>query len=403
MNVHYHFIAVGGGAAGFFGALAAKAKEPQAGVLILEKSTALLSKVRISGGGRCNVTHACFDPVILAKHYPRGNKALIGPFTRFQPRDTMEWFQSRGVDLKIETDGRVFPVSDNSQSIIDCLLTEAGRLGVEIRLKQSLTELKKEEDSFKLYLEGGGVLSCDKLLLATGSHPNGHAFARSFGHTIQPPIPSLFTFNVPTSPLKDLAGIAIQNGVVEIPEASLTQKGPILITHWGFSGPAVLKLSAWGARTFHENKYKLSMRINWVPSYTTEPCLDHLKKLRAESPSQTIMSANPFNLPKNLWKRFLVLTSIEGDVRLSEISNNSLAMLSQKLTADIYDIDGKTTYKEEFVTCGGVSLNEINFKTMESRLCPGLHFAGEILDIDGITGGFNFQNAWTTGWLAGNA
>jgi predicted Rossmann fold flavoprotein len=403
MKQQYNTIVIGGGAAGFFAALSSKSCSPESSVLILEKSSSLLSKVRISGGGRCNVTHACFDPRELVKNYPRGGKALIGPFTRFQPRDTMDWFSSRGVDLKIEQDGRVFPVSDSSQTIIDCLMKEANKLHVEIRLKQNITQIVHTESIFVIHLDSGECLTCDRLIMATGSHPFGFGLAKSFGHTIQDPIPSLFTFNVPTSPLKDLAGIALANVKISIRNTQLEQTGPILITHWGFSGPAALKLSAWGARLLHDKKYRVELCINWIPQFSQAKAAEVLFACRNKNPSQTLIASNPFELPKNLWKRFVELSSIDPKKRYSEIGNQVLTQLAERLINDVYFTDGKTTNKEEFVTCGGGSLDEIDFKKMESRLCKGLHFVGEILDIDGVTGGFNFQNAWTGGWLAGNA
>lgn len=399
----YNVIVIGGGAAGFFAALAAKEANPDARVLLLEKSINLLTKVRVSGGGRCNVTHSCFDAMQLVKNYPRGNKALISPFTRFQPRDTIEWFQSRGVELKTEEDGRMFPTSDDSATIINCLMSQAKKLKVEIRTKQSLEKVEKIDDRFVLSMETGESFTCDSLIMATGSSPNGHMLAKSFGHSIQDPVPSLFTFNVPNSPLKGLEGIAVEQAGIQIVDSALSQVGPLLITHWGFSGPAALKLSAWGARLLHEHKYKVKIAINWLPNIPKANVIEKLKQERQNKPGQAIGTANPFAFPKNLWKRFLELTGLDSLKRLSDINNDSIEKLGQRLSADVYNVDGKTTYKEEFVTCGGVSLNEVDFKTMESRLCPCLYFAGEVLDVDAITGGFNFQNAWTTGWIAGQA
>lgn len=398
----FDFISIGGGAAGFFGALAAKASHPSSRVLILERTSQLLSKVRISGGGRCNVTHACFDPKILVQNYPRGSKCLIGPFTRFQPKDTIEWFAQRGVTLKTEGDGRMFPMTDSSQTIIDCLMAEAKKLGVEIRLKQHIESVEYAEGQFVLTLSTKETIACKRLLLATGSHPQGHQFAKAFGHTVQDLVPSLFTFNIPNSPLHDLAGISVPQATVTIVDSPFIQTGPLLITHWGFSGPAVLKLSAFGARWLHDRGYKAQVRIQWLPM-RLEAVQSQLRVWRKDHAAQAIGTGNPFGLPKSLWKRFLDLCSIDAAKRTGELSNDALTRLSQKLVADTYSIDGKTTYKEEFVTCGGITLDEVNFKTMESRLRPGLHFAGEILDIDGITGGFNFQNAWTTSWLAGTS
>ncbi len=395
------FVVVGGGAAGFFGALSAKAAAPASSVCLLEKSASLLSKVKVSGGGRCNVTHACFDPKQLILNYPRGSKSLLGPFTRFQPRDTIAWFAERGVELKEEPDGRMFPTTDQSQTIIDCLVGEAKKLGVEIRFRQSIEAICKVDGGFELTLKEAQKLLCRRLLLATGSHPQGYVFAEQLGHTIQPPVPSLFTFNIPNSPLNDLAGISVQLATVSLEDSPFEYQGPLLITHWGFSGPAVLKLSAWGARWLHARGYKATVRINWAGAASQETVKKELQTVRQMSPSQLIGATHLFGLPKNLWKRLLELAGVDGRARLSGVGNELLSRLATRLTQDRYSIEGKTTHKEEFVTCGGVTLDEVNFKTLESRLCPGLHFAGEILDIDGITGGFNFQAAWTTGWLAG--
>jgi predicted Rossmann fold flavoprotein len=402
----FDFVSIGGGAAGFFGALSAKAACPTARVAILERTGGLLGKVRISGGGRCNVTHSCFDPKALVQNYPRGSKSLLGPFTRFQPLDTIDWFGKRGVVLKTEEDGRMFPTTDSSQTIIDCLMEEAKHLGVEIRLKQHIVSIVFADGHFIITMAPGSesppILS-KKVLLATGSHPQGHQFAKAFGHTVQELVPSLFTFNIPTSPLHDLAGIAVPQATVSLVDAPFTQTGPLLITHWGFSGPAVLKLSAFGARWLHDHDYKATVKINWIPQMSREAVMAALRTWRQGHAAQAVATGNPFAFPKSLWKRFVELAGIDSKKRMCDVSNEALAALSQKLTADTYALDGKTTYKEEFVTCGGITLDEVNFKAMESRLRPGLHFAGEILDIDGITGGFNFQNAWTTGWLAGQA
>lgn len=399
---HFDIIIIGGGAAGFYASLSAKSAKPKSSVLLLEKSAALLSKVRVSGGGRCNVTHACFDPLQLVKNYARGGKELIGPFHRFQPRDTIEWFESRGVKLKTEADGRMFPVTDSSQTIIDCLISEAKKLKVDIRIRQSIETVQKEE-GFILTLSDDTILMCSKLIIATGSSPQGHILAKSLGHSIQAPVPSLFTFNVPSSPLKGLEGISVEQATIQIIDSPYNQTGPLLITHWGFSGPAALKLSAWGARFLQEKNYRVSISINWVPSLTKTKVLELLRQIRSSQPSTTLLSSNPCNLPKNLWKRLLELENLDAQKRLSETSNDALNRICNRLTGDMYQVEGKTTYKEEFVTCGGVTLSEVDFKTMQSKICPGLYFAGEVLDIDAVTGGFNFQNAWTTGWIAGQS
>lgn len=401
MKSTYDLIVLGGGAAGFFAALRAKNQYPHVKVLLLEKYAALLSKVRVSGGGRCNVTHACFDPVQLSKNYPRGGKELIGPFTRFQPRDTIEWFLDRGVELKTEEDGRMFPTTDSSETIITCLIKEAKELGVEIRIKQRLEEITKENEGFSLKLSNE-ELFCKKLVLATGSSSDGYKIAKTFGHTIQEPVPSLFTFNVPSFSLIDLAGVALDPVTIVLEGCNLSSRGPLLITHWGFSGPAALKLSAWGARYLHEKKYDVQIKVDWIPGLTLEEIVLALKEERQKKPQPLWGNQNPLQLPKNLWKKFNTLVGIDELKKSKDISNAELYRLSDKLKGDKYHVLGKTTHKEEFVTCGGITLTEINFKNMESKFTPGLFFAGEILDIDAVTGGFNFQNAWTTGYLAGS-
>lgn len=386
-NCSMDIVIIGGGAAGFFAAIAAKEANPTANVKILEKTAQLLVKVRISGGGRCNVTHACFDPMQLSKNYIRGNKELIGPFTRFGPKNTIEWFESRGVSLKVEDDGRMFPESNTSQSIIDCLQNEANRLGIEIFTKHPIDSIKKVNNQFHI-----SDLICDSVILTTGSSPQGHALAQSLGHTIQPPVPSLFTFNVPDSPLTELAGICVQDATISLLEFKET--GPLLITHWGFSGPPVLRLSAWCARLLHEKKYNAKITIDWVTKMTHEQLLADLLKC---PPGQHLSNHPLWGVPKNLWKKL-----IANEKRTGELGKKEFQKIVQKLKSDSYEVSGKTTFKEEFVTCGGVTRSEIDFKTMQSKICPGLFFAGEVIDIDAITGGFNFQNAWTTGWLAGN-
>ncbi len=391
----FDVIVIGGGAAGFFAALSAKKTNPDARVAILEKSLQLLSKVRISGGGRCNVTNACLDPLLLTKNYPRGEKELLGPFNKFGPKETITWFESRGVSLRSEADGRMFPITNSSQTIIDCLLEEAEKLAVEILLKQKIEEIKP---GFILTLKEGSTIQTKKLILATGSSAEGHLWATQLGsHTIQKPVPSLVTFNVPNSPLAELSGISFKEATIRIKGTLLSQTGPLLITHFGFSGPAVLKLSAWAARTLSENEYSFEILIDWLPKLSSCETVATLIQLKTQFPQKTLLSENPFNLAKNFWK--LICPS----KRLNDFSSKELHQLSEKIHSDLYQVNGKTTHKEEFVTCGGVSLKEVNFKTMESKQCPGLFFCGEILDIDGITGGFNFQNAWTTGFIAGTS
>ncbi len=394
---------IGGGAAGFFAALACAAANPAAKVILLEKMRQPLAKVRISGGGRCNVTHYCFDPALLVKSYPRGQAELRGPFSRFQPKDTVEWYESRGVKLKAEEDGRMFPTTDNSQTIIDCLMSEVTKLGVELRTECGVKEIRRLESGFQLQLAHDETLDCHTLLLATGGNRPGYDLARSLGHTIVDAVPSLFTFNIPDSPLLELSGVSVNPVDVEIVGTKLQQTGPLLITHWGFSGPAVLKLSAWGARILHDVEYRSAVAIRWLSGLTEAQIRDFLLKAKGERASRNVLTDGPFEIiPRKLWSKLASLCGILPEQRWATLSKAHLNVLVQRLYRDVYTINGKTTYKQEFVTSGGVSLKEINFTTMESRVCPNLFFAGELLDIDGITGGFNFQAAWTTGWIAGN-
>lgn len=391
-------VIIGGGAAGIFAAIRFKEKNPSAHVIVLEKTNQWLAKVRISGGGRCNVTHHCFDPKELSGNYPRGSKELIGPFHTFQPKDTISWFEARGVSLKTEEDGRMFPFTDSSETIIHCLLGAAEKAGVDLRKQQSVQSVEKTASGFLLTLPNG-TLTADKLLLATGSSSWGHKIAAGLGHTIITPVPSLFTFNVPSSPLLDLAGISIPHAILTLKELNLQKEGPLLLTHWGFSGPAILKLSAWAARKLHELNYQATLLINWTASKTKEALYEQLLQQKQQTPSQPL----PQLLPRNLFHRLLSLLSIDPLTPLGKLPNKTLMALADKLFADPYKIEGKTTYKQEFVTAGGIDLKEIDCKTMQSKLVPSLFFAGEILNIDGITGGFNFQNAWTTAHLAGSA
>ncbi len=385
-------VIVGGGAAGIFAAAILGEKSNDYEIIVLEKTRQLLSKVRISGGGRCNVTHAQFDPKQLTGHYPRGHKELLGPFHRFQPQDTIAWFAKHGVELKTEEDGRMFPITDHSATIINCLLEAAKEGGVDIRTEHSVRTIEKQHDQFLIHFDKREMIACDYLILACGSSPQGHELAASLGHTITPPVPSLFTFNVPTSPLHDLAGISVPHAKLSL--LNHTQRGPLLITHWGFSGPAALKLSAWAARELHTCNYRTELCINWIPH------IEHVHELllTAKRQKSTKPLENVFQLPMNLWKRVLTLCNIDGP--LGHVPDHQLKILADWLTHSRFSVDGKTTYKQEFVTCGGVNLKEIDFKTMQSRLTPNLFFAGELLDIDGVTGGFNFQNAWTSAFLA---
>lgn len=394
-------VVLGGGAAGFFGAITCASLGNK--VILLEKTRQLLSKVRISGGGRCNVTHACFDPALLVKNYPRGGLELRGPFSRFQPKDTIEWFENRGVTLKTEEDGRMFPITDSSETIINCLLNAAKKVGVDIELESGVQNIQKKAEGFLLELSNGKQLETSRLLMATGSAPKIYPILETLGHRIVPLVPSLFTFNIPTSPFLELAGISVPEASVHLPQFNMTQIGPLLLTHWGISGPAVLKLSAWAARELHQVDYQSDVIINWLPSLTEDELRKRLLAIKKEQAGRQLASEPIFSLPKQLWKMLIKQAALPEETRWTDISHRQIEALLTQLRATRLKIEGKTTYKQEFVTCGGVALEEVNFKTMESRLCPGLFFAGEILNIDGVTGGFNFQNAWTTGWIAGNS
>lgn len=399
-------IVIGGGAAGFFGAIAAAESSPHAQVTLLEASPQVLAKVRVSGGGRCNVTHACFDPTALVQHYPRGGKALRGPLTRFQPQDTVAWFKSRGVALKTEGDGRMFPITDDSETIVECLVRSAQRAGVQVVTGAAVTEVISSTAGFTVQLKGGKTMGGDRILIATGSHPLGYRLAASLGHTLVLPVPSLFTFNIKDARLAELAGVAAPLVRVKLlveGQKPLEQEGPLLITHWGVSGPAVLKLSAWGARLLHDVRYQATVQVNWLPTLKPEELRDLLLKTKGEWVRKAIAKHCPVTLPQRLWQRLVESVGIEPELRWADLSKKALNLLLLELTQGQFAIQGKGIFKDEFVTCGGIPLAEVNFKTMESRCCPGLYFAGEILDVDGVTGGFNFQNAWTTGWIAGQA
>lgn len=402
-------VIVGGGAAGFFAAIACAEKlgpEAKGRVLLYEATQHTLAKVRISGGGRCNVTNACFDPREFAKHYPRGSRELIGPLHKFGPKETEAWFLKRGVYLKAEADGRMFPTTDNSWTIIDCLKRAAETAGVHLTVGSGIRAARRlPTGGFELSLGAGGTLDCDRLLLATGgnSDAGGHAIAKTLGHTIEPTVPSLFTFQIDDPRLKELAGLAVEKAELRVSGSKLRETGPLLITHWGLSGPAVLKLSAWGARELAERRYVFSLSVNWTPSLSKENALKTLVDARGKNPRKQIGTWNPVGLPLRLWERLVEAAGIAAATTWTGLSNEALGKLASQLTEGQFAVSGKSTNKEEFVTCGGVRLSEVDFRTMESRLCPGLYFAGEVLDVDGITGGFNFQNAWTTGWLAGNA
>ncbi len=410
-NTRVKIIVIGGGAAGFFGAITAAENNPSAQVTVLERNRHALGKVRISGGGRCNVTHACYEPAELVQHYPRGAQALRGPFTRFQPRDTVAWFESRGVKLKTERDGRIFPVTDDSATIVNCLIDAAKQAGVDIRTNISISHVRSLAPgrSFTVMMKDGEAIDCDRLLLATGSNAHGWQWAQDMGHTIVPPAPSLFSFEINDERLKGLAGISVEHATLrltqgQLDEVKLQQTGAVLITHWGLSGPAVLKLSAFGARVLHDCNYQAGLTVNWLPGLRHDDVIEQLHDLKAKHGGQKVNAHSPFGaLPARLWQTLCHATGIFDEQRWAKLPKSNLIALAEELLRGRYRIAGKGQFKEEFVTAGGVDLDEVNFKTMESRIVPGLHFAGEVLDIDGVTGGFNFQSAWTTGWLAGRA
>ena len=391
-------IVVGGGPAGVFAAIWAKTVHPQSSVLILEKSSNLLAKVRISGGGRCNLTNAHLNSKTASRFYPRGSQELIGPLTRWSSSDTIEWFISKGVSLKTEEEGRVFPTSDQSQTIVNCLLSQLDSLKIVTRFGCEIQTINKERDLFSLKVNEGETLYCRKLILATGSSNDGYRWAEELGHTIVPPIPSLFTFNISSFTLKELSGITVNPVELRIDGTTHIEKGSLMIAHFGFSGPAVLKLSAFQARYLHDQNIQADLIVNWLPDQSEKEIHDILCKIKTDVPQQNLISNNPFSLPKSLWK---VLLNKQIEKRLRDFSLKELRALASRLHSDRYRIGGKTAHKEEFVTCGGVERREINFKTMESKIISNLFFAGELIDIDGVTGGFNLQNGWTTGHLAG--
>lgn len=397
MISNYDIVIVGGGAAGFFTAINIAEKNPKLKIAILERGKEVLSKVRVSGGGRCNVTHACFIPNDLVKFYPRGEKELRGPFHQFCSGDTIEWFEKHGVELKIEEDGRMFPVTDSSQTIIDCFLNAAKKLKIEVLTGQSLQSIFKGENYWKLETNQQSF-KCEKLIMTTGSNPKIWEMMQSLGHSIVEPVPSLFTFNIKDNRIKDLMGVSAFASV-KVKDAKLKASGPLLITHWGMSGPGILRLSAWGARELATKNYQFTLQVNWLNDLDFETVLDDLKVIKEENSKKQVSKFCPFDFPKRLWESLLSASEISADTKWADVSKKQITDLVNQLTNGQFQVNGKSTFKEEFVTAGGIDLKEINFKTMESKLHPNLFFAGEILNIDAITGGFNFQNAWTGGFL----
>lgn len=416
---------IGGGAAGFFCAVNAARMHPSLEVIILEKTSKLLSKVKVSGGGRCNVTHACFDIADMIRHYPRGANFLKKAFHQFFTTDTIQWFQERGVPLKTEADGRMFPVTNSSQSIIDCLMKEANKYGVEIRMMSEVRSLKyevgsrksevgsqnsddatnNEQRQFTLELSDLRLLTSDFVCIASGGYPKASQFEwlKQQGHTIAEPVPSLFTFNMPGNAITKLMGVSVPDAHLKITGSNLSAKGPLLITHWGMSGPAVLRLSAWGARELAVGNYHFAVIVNWLPEYNEHTLREKIQQLRFDMAAQKIINRNPFNLPQRLWQYLLEQSGINEDKRWADLPAKEQNKLITNCCAQEFKVQGKTTFKEEFVTAGGIQLSEVDVNTMQSKTVPRLFFAGEILDVDGITGGFNFQHAWTSGFIAAKA
>ncbi|TPN87273.1 BaiN/RdsA family NAD(P)/FAD-dependent oxidoreductase [Aquimarina algicola] len=399
--MNYDVIIVGGGAAGFFTAINAAENSPNIKIAILERGKEVLSKVRISGGGRCNVTHAEFIPNELSKNYPRGEKELKGPFHNFMTGDTMDWFESRGVALKIEEDGRIFPVSDTSQTIINCFLSTAQKLNIDI-LKSHVVQNFTQNDGKWLVETNKGDFTAEKLMIATGSNTKIWKLLEQLGYQIIAAVPSLFTFNIKDERIKNLPGVATQ-AQVKVKNTKLSNIGPLLITHWGMSGPAILKLSAWGAIVLNALQYQFEILVNWLPDYSQQEVFEELIAIKNNTPKQQPKTYAQFNLPKRLWQNLVEASAIENDMRWADISKQQLKELSEQLTQATFSVTGKSTFKEEFVTAGGVDLKDVNFKTFESKKHKNLYFAGEVLNIDAITGGFNFQNAWTGAFIAANA
>lgn len=405
MSQHFDVICVGGGAAGFFTAINIAEKHPQLKVAILERGKEVLTKVRISGGGRCNVTHACFEPNELVKFYPRGEKELKGPFNQFCSGDTIEWFEKHGVELKIEDDGRMFPVSNSSQTIIDCFMNASAKAGIKILTSQSVQSLyhsETSEDDFWKIDTQHDKFTASQLVLSTGSNPKMWEMIKGLGHSIIEPVPSLFTFNITDKRIKELPGVSAL-ATVKVKNTKLEATGPLLVTHWGMSGPGILKLSAWGARILAEKNYQFAISVNWLNDMDLAEAETVLKSLKQENTKKILSKKSPFDFPNRLWEKLVSAAEIGEDQKWADVSNKQLHNLAEQLTEGTYQVSGKSTFKDEFVTAGGIDLKEINFKTMQSKLHNTLYFAGEVVNIDAITGGFNFQNAWTSGFIVANA
>lgn len=399
---NFDVIIVGGGASGFFTAINLAEQRPDLRIAILERSNEVLSKVKISGGGRCNVTHACFVPNVLAKYYPRGERELKGPFHTFCTGDVMQWFEDRGVALKIEDDGRIFPESDSSQTIIDCFLEEATQLQIKI-IKQTIVQKIEKSENGWMIATSKDTFSCQQLVMATGSNIKVWDLLKTVGHSIVNPVPSLFTFNIKDERINDLMGVSAEMVSVKVKDTQLKATGPLLITHWGMSGPAILRLSAWGARELFDKNYQFQLVINWTNDYVFDEVLEELMQQKQQHPKKTIFKHPHYQLTHRLWQQLVKAAGISEGTIWADVPKKQLVQLTEQLTQAHFQVNGKSTFKDEFVTAGGIDLKEVNFKTMQSKLHDNLYFIGEILNIDAITGGFNFQNAWTTGFLAAQA
>lgn len=397
-----HVVVIGGGAAGFFAAINCAEKNPDYKVTILEKSSSLLNKVKISGGGRCNVTHACFDARDLVKFYPRGEKQLLGPFTRFNPSNTIDWFKKRGVEIKCEADNRMFPTTDSSQTIIDCFLGEAKRLGVKIRMQCGLDKMQSIDGKWQINTSSNEIINADAIIITTGSNHTVWKMLEELGHKVIAPVPSLFTFNIKDDRIVGLEGLSMPQAIVKVINSKpkiQSKPGPLIITHWGMSGPAILRLSAWGARALAEVNHKFEIEVNWI-NKDLNGVKETLKHFKQSNPKKGVVTTPMFNVPKRLWERMALANCKQPTTNFADLSNQQIESLAKELTASRYSVNGKSTYKDEFVTSGGVDLSEVDFRTMQSKKLSNLYFAGEVLDVDAITGGFNFQAAWTTAYIA---
>lgn len=399
-KIDKNIVIIGGGAAGFFAGINAAGNNPGQSITILEKGNSVLGKVKISGGGRCNVTNACTNPVELIKYYPRGGKALLGPFNRFSSKDTIKWFEHKGIKLKTESDGRIFPVSDDSQTIVDCLIRSANNSDINILTHTAVTQINPSSNNKWIVKAGEKEFPADSVIICSGSSNAIWELMSNLGHKIETPVPSLFTFNINDKRIGGLPGVSVSETDIKVDGTKLKSSGPLLITHWGMSGPAILKLSAWGARDLYNRNYKFDLIVNWLPGFNSESLKEKLIQFKSKNLNKNIFSFSPVTLPIRLWESLLKSLQLNKEFKWNDVSSSELNHIAFELTQGRFSVNGKSTFKEEFVTCGGINTDEINFKTMESKIHKGLYFAGEVVDIDAVTGGFNFQSAWTTAYIA---